>query len=350
MKTPYNILKIPWVRIAALMAMMAVTVTVHYHGMSQEDPILRGVFRQFCYIPIVLAALWFGLRGGLLAAGVIVAAVGPHLMMMHGIAGGEAAQEGLEYAYYFLFGGLFGYLSDRERTAQRKREELALQVGRMEHLSALGELAAGLAHEIKNPLGAIQGAAEIIAPEVPAGHPKQEFVGILLEEVSRLNRVVEDFLAYARPVNLNWARFAVGPVLDQVLAQIKLREDAAGIELSSDFPFDLIVRGDAEKLKQVFLNLGLNAAEAMKGKGRLRIRAGRAKDEVRIEFHDQGPGVPEAERRRIFMPFVTGKDRGAGLGLTISERIVLAHGGRLEVEDSEDGGALFRVVLPEGAG
>jgi two-component system, NtrC family, sensor histidine kinase HydH len=339
--------KSPWLRVAVIAAIMTVTVTVHYKGMSNPDPIIQALFRQFCYMPIMLAAIWFGFRGGIGAAAVIVLAVAPHLLR-HLSHTSMLAQEGLEYFYYFLFGGLFGYLADRERSAARKREELARQMDRMEHLSALGELAAGLAHEIKNPMGSIKGAAEILAPEIPADHPKHEFVTILIEEVNRLNRVVDDFLKYARPVRLVKKRSGLKSLLEPVVTQLSISARGKDLEFALEVPEGLMVNGDEEKLRQVFLNLGLNALAAMSGSGRLRVRAESGSGELVIEFHDTGPGVAEDMRRKIFIPFVSGTERGTGLGLTISERIVIAHGGRVEVDTSPDGGALFRVVLPEG--
>jgi len=331
-------------RVAVLVAMTAVTISVHYKGMHSSDLLVSSILRQFCYLPILLSALWFGTRGGLLNAGVIVLVVAPSLLTGH-MGSVHLAHEGIEYFYYFLFGGVFGYLADRERHAQRKREELVRQVARMEHLSAIGELAAGLAHEIKNPMGSIKGAAEILASELPATSPKHEFVEVLVEEVERLNRVVEDFLNFARPLELERKTIPLDPLLGQVAAQLGL-QGRAGVEINTVVAPGLTVLADEKFLRQVLLNLGLNALDAMAGAGRLAIRAERQGPEVAIDFQDSGPGVPPDAWPKIFMPFYTTKHNGTGLGLTISERIVSAHGGRLEVLDAPGGGAIFRVTLP----
>lgn len=343
-----DILQSLWVRVGLVALMLILTVSLHYRGMSQSDMILRGLFRQFCYLPILVAALWFGVRGGFIAAAAIILAVIPHMIFKE-MTSSAMAEEGLEYLYYFLFGWVFGYLSDREREAQKKREELVRQVARMEHMSAIGELAAGLAHEIKNPMGSIKGAAQILEPELPSNHKKREFMDILLEEVDRLNRVVENFLNYARPLKLDKKPFALAQALDQVVKQLALGKENSGIEVEVQVSYELTVLGDEESLRQVFLNLGLNAMEAMEDHGRLQIQAGKdhGPELVWIDFQDTGPGVEKEFVRRIFMPFHSSRAGGTGLGLTISERIVTEHGGRIEVHSPPEGGSIFRVILPE---
>ena len=336
----------PWIRVGVLAVMTVITITFHYQGMSHSDLVLRGLFRQFCYLPILAAALWFGLRGGLANAAAITVVVAPTIYLHH-MGSSDTAQEVLEYAYYFLFGGVFGWLSDRERRAQREHEELVRRLARMEHMSEIGELAAGLAHEIKNPMGSIKGAAEIIAPEFKPDDPKREFADILIEEVNRLNHVVEDFLRYAKPLALTKKTVRLRDMIERMIKQVAVAAECKGIEVRIDADPGLTAWADEEKLMQVFINIALNACQAMKGEGRLRVAAARQRGGgARIEFSDSGPGIPEAERRRIFLPFHTSKPDGSGLGLTVSERIVAAHGGRMEVGRSAEGGAAFVVVLP----
>jgi signal transduction histidine kinase len=333
-----------------LAVMTIITITFHYQGMHHSDLALRGLLRQFCYLPILAAALWFGLRGGLINAAAITVIVAPSIYLHH-MGASDAAQEGLEYFYYFLFGSVFGWLSDRERRAQLEQAELTRRLERMEHLSEIGELAAGLAHEIKNPMGSIKGAAEIIAPGFKQDDPKREFAFILIEEVNRLNRVVEDFLRYAKPLALSKKTARLKDMIERMTKQVAMAAEGKGIEVNIEADPGLTAFADEEKLMQVFMNLALNACQAMKGQGRLRIAASRERDGgARIEFSDTGPGIPADQRRRIFMPFHTSKPDGAGLGLTVSERIVAAHGGRIEVGDSPKGGAVFAVVLPGEAG
>jgi len=342
----YKTGKSDWLKLVLLAVMVSITISFHYHGLRHGDNVLSGLFRQFCYIPILLAGLWFGLRGGLAAAGVIVVAVSPNLLFVE-LSSTRLIREGLEYFYYFLFGGIFGYLVDRERRAQRMRRELVEKMARLEHLSAIGEMAAGLAHEIKNPMGSIKGAADIIEPEISADHPKREFVDIMREEVGRLNRVIENFLKLARPMELKYRDVALKKLLDSVVRQLDLDNRAPGVDVTLDVPESLVIRADEERLRQVFLNLALNAVQATEGRGKLDITAFAEKSgDVHIRFSDNGPGVPEEMTRRLFMPFYTGKSDGSGLGLSISERIIAEHGGRIDVLNSPEGGAIFEVVIP----
>lgn len=342
----YKIGKSAWLRLLLLAVLVSITISFHYHGIRHADNVLSGLFRQFCYIPILLAGLWFGLRGGLAAAGVIVVVVSPNLLIVE-VSSTRLIREGLEYFYYFLFGGIFGYLVDRERHAQRKRRELIEKMTRLEHLSAIGEMAAGLAHEIKNPMGSIKGAADIIEPEIPADHPKREFVDILREEVGRLNRVIENFLKLARPMELKPEKVSLGKALRSVVKQLDAGNQSPGVDVKLEVPESLVIRADEERLRQVFLNLALNAIQAMEGQGTLDITAFADKaGNARVRFRDTGPGVPEELTRRVFMPFYTTKADGSGLGLSISERIVAEHGGRIDISNSPEGGAVFEVVIP----
>ncbi len=228
-----------------------------------------------------------------------------------------------------------------------------------DRLAALGQLSAGLAHEIKNPLGAIKGAAELLAdPEEgkPLDLGTKDLLGVILEEVDRLNTVVTNVLDYARPPAGPSPPIDANGVLRRTL-QI-LTPDLAGIEVTADLADDLpMVRIDPEKLRQVILNLVQNAQQAMGGRGMVTIssrgrvlsrafgeQAGRASVEIAVT--DEGPGMAPSVEKSLFMPFFTTKPRGTGLGLAISQRIVEAAGGAIEVTTQLDRGSSFRVVLP----
>jgi two-component system, NtrC family, sensor histidine kinase HydH len=229
-----------------------------------------------------------------------------------------------------------------------------LQMQAQARLAALGQMAAGLAHEVKNPLSAIKGAAQLLA-EPTAGHKPDEasaeFVGIILEEVERLDRVVGSVLNYARPSRGDAGLIDVNAVVDQTLRLLATARDG-GCEYATDFDPELPrVRADAEQLRQVLLNLIRNAAEAMGGRGTItlatRIRRAESSDRsVEIAVTDSGPGIPPEVRAHLFVPFFTTRAQGTGLGLAISERIVQEMGGRIEVLTAVGAGSTFSVQLP----
>jgi len=229
-----------------------------------------------------------------------------------------------------------------------------------DRLAALGEMAAGLAHEIRNPLGAIKGAAQLLVG--PDGKPSpgsgaaevSEFLGIIVDEVNRLNRVVSQFLDYARPYKVvESAEVDLNEVVRKTLALLEPQEGADRISINAQLSDNLPrVRGDAEQLRQVFLNLGINAVQAMPAGGALTIttrrRMGRRDPGMFVEviFADTGQGIAREQLKNLFIPFFTTKEKGTGLGLPISQRIVAHHGGAIEVRSTLGKGTQFIVLLP----
>lgn len=223
-------------------------------------------------------------------------------------------------------------------------------------------LAAGLAHEIRNPLGAIKGAAQLLADPVPEAQidpASREFLGIILEEVDRLDRVVGSVLDLARPAQGSVVPTDVNAIVRRTLQvlSIERRNDLLEVEVALD-PDLPRVAIDPEQLRQVLMNLFRNAVQAMKGKGKVvistRVRFGRGtrpgsgSDEPFVELNvtDNGPGISQKVLANIFLPFFTTKDKGTGLGLSISQRIAQSAGGRIEVRSYEGKGSTFAVILP----
>jgi two-component system, NtrC family, sensor histidine kinase HydH len=239
-----------------------------------------------------------------------------------------------------------------------ENSKLYQQMKERDRLAAIGEMSAGLAHEIRNPLAAIKGAAQYLDPrKLPP--EDREFLEIMIEEVNRLNGVVTQFLDYSRPLKTSMTPTAVNEVLEKTFKLLESQTPAnvkVELQLAEWTPR---VQADAEQLKQVFLNLALNAFQAMPGGGRLTASTRVARDElafwregarradvVEVRFRDTGPGVPEGARESIFVPFYTTKEKGTGLGLAICQRIVKAHQGSIVVHSRPGEGAEFLVSLP----
>ncbi|MEM9190727.1 MAG: ATP-binding protein [Myxococcota bacterium] len=236
-----------------------------------------------------------------------------------------------------------------------ENSRLYRQMKERDRLAALGEMAAGLAHEIRNPLGAIKASAQFL--EEPEENPsQQEFLGIIVEEVDRLNRVVSSFLDYARPNRGEAEPVEINGTVQRTVQLLSNECAEAGVEsellLAEGLPK---VRIDPEQLRQVLINLGQNAIQAMAEGGKLSVQTlGRVEHDVLgsqrgwvdIRVTDTGPGISPRVRSTLFVPFVTTKDRGTGLGLAISQRIITAAGGLIEVRSHQGVGTTFVVRLP----
>lgn len=228
-----------------------------------------------------------------------------------------------------------------------------------DRLAALGQMAAGLAHEVKNPLGAIKGAAQLLGD--PSGRldpQNREFVGIILEEVDRLDRVVGSVLDYARPSKGDLGAVDVNAIVRRTIT-VLASEPSEGLDICTELREGLpFARADAEQLRQVLINLIRNAVQAMGGRGRLlvatslRVERGglnglqERPTSVEISVRDEGPGIAPHVLEKLFVPFFTTKPTGTGLGLAISQRAIEEIGGRIEVHSRPGAGSTFTVVLP----
>ncbi len=257
--------------------------------------------------------------------------------------------------------GSFNTMVEKLRAARTEIEGYHQQrLDRAERLATLGELAASLAHEIKNPLAGIAGAVQVMADDLPGSDPRKEIMHEILSQVHRLDRTVHDLLAFARPGKPEVGSCDIHRVLDRVLLLLAESPEAKPVRLVRGYqPGLLCIEADAKQLGQVFLNLILNAVQAMPGGGQVTLqtilRDGHRGDVdgfrrrgpgVEVAITDTGPGIPPNILPDIFTPFVSTKRRGTGLGLSVSRRIVEDHGGWIEAESPTGGGATFRVFLP----
>lgn len=223
------------------------------------------------------------------------------------------------------------------------------QIRRQERLAALGTLTAGIAHEIRNPLGIIKGAAEILQKRFGQNPEEEGLSGFILEEVQRLSGVLTDFLDFARPQTPNLSPTDLNPVLRRSLQLANLPSAYPNIEVELDLADRLpIVQIDPDQCQQAFLNLILNAAQAMPGGGKLTIRSrwNSGSMEAIAEIQDTGPGIADEAKAEIFNPFFTTKDEGTGLGLSIVHRIVENHDARIGFESEPGKGTVFRICFP----
>jgi PAS domain S-box-containing protein len=230
--------------------------------------------------------------------------------------------------------------------------ELKRMQQRMQHaqtLAAMGEMAATVAHEIRNPLAGIGGFAGLLERDLDVDDPRRALVRKIVQGVSSLNKIVSNLLVYTRPMEVNLHRVEFTQWMDEILryAEVEIAKDDKPIQIVRDWAFDkLVIRLDPEKFQQVFLNLIFNAIQAMPGKGVLTVHAHVDEEGwLRIAIRDTGMGIPKANLDKIFNPFFTTKEQGTGLGLAIVQRIVNLHGGTIEVRSEQGAGTEFEVRL-----
>lgn len=330
---------------------------------------LHDIFQRFYYLPIIFSALWFGFRGGLGCALAVSVIYAPHILFQWGEGFTLGMEKYLEIVMYNVVGAVTGLLAQREReqslelqrTAegldksyrklQTQSEQIIAieeQLRRSEKLSTLGEMAAVLAHEIRNPLGSIRGTAEILRDDYRPGDPKYEFIEIQIKETERLNHVVEDFLRMARPQTPERKRCSLRDELETIVTLSFNEARQRGIRLFLEPSKDeLPILGDGDKLRQAFLNIVINAVQATPKGGEVNISGERTNDSCTIRFHDTGPGIPPDIQKRIFEPFFTTKPDGTGLGLAVTKKIIEAHGGSLTISSKDGNGTTVAVTLPK---
>lgn len=242
----------------------------------------------------------------------------------------------------------FNYMMQQLRESRKEIETMhRTQMSRAEHLATLGELATGLAHEIRNPLAGIAGVIEIIGRDLPVTSPAREMVKDVRLEINQINRILTDLLETARPhpplmmrSNLNTTvEHAVMLARQQVLSQpIKIE-----LQQAPDLPE---VEHDSGQIHQVLLNLLLNAVQAMDKEGTVRVEIGRQDGCASVAVSDTGRGIPEQQLSQIFRPFYTTRGNGTGLGLSLTRRIVEEHHGQINVTSEVGKGSTFEVLLP----
>lgn len=225
------------------------------------------------------------------------------------------------------------------------------QLKRDERLTYLGELSASIAHEIRNPLASINGSIQVLQSSLDLRGENEKLMEIVLREIDRLNTLIEDFLLFARPARVNKVKLNLLNVINETLGVFKNSPEARGVNVVNNVKEDCFLFCDERQISQVFWNLFLNAGQAMNGRDNNKIlKVGVSFNEdqsnVIVTIEDNGTGVDDEIKSRIFDPFYSTKDRGTGMGLALVHRIVESHNGSILVSDGGMGGTVFILELP----
>jgi signal transduction histidine kinase len=344
---------------AAVVATLLISLA--HHMIPSSDEHWHNVFQHLYYVPTVLAALLFGWRAGLAAALLAIISHLPDIFQTLRVSPDSAREQIVEVPVLLAVGLLTGFFSDRDRT-QRKEIETTTrrltevyqelqrnfeQMKRAERLFAVGQLAAGLAHELRNPLGSVTGAAGILRRNANVEPKYHECLEIIDKESLRLNRLLTEFLDFARPRPPRFQSVDVDGLLDSViqLAFHGIGRSNVTFRKQTTSPLPCI-DGDIEMLKQLLLNLVINAVQATPAGGDIVVSAALHDGKMLMTVQDQGTGIGPDIRDRIFDPFFTTKDGGTGLGLPVAHQIVDQHGGVLTAQPNANGGMTFSATLP----
>jgi signal transduction histidine kinase len=349
-----------WRRRVVLVLIVGAVATI-----QQFTPLERThwhyIFPRVYYLPIVIAALYDGWRGGLIIALLSSAAFFQQFLASDDLLTERLINRYLELVSFCTLAVLTGVYTDRERRQKKSYQDLATKLSdlyqtlqenfegmkRAERLSAIGHLSAGLAHEVRNPLASISGAASILRRHVPHDNKLERCVYIIDTECQRLNGLLTNFLNFARPRSPSFQQTDIPALLEDVLQlgehavakkQIRFKE-----QIEDGLPG---IECDSDQLRQVLLNLVINAIEASPDGGTVTLAAASESGNIAIRVVDEGSGVAPEDVEKLFDPFFTTKESGTGLGLSVAHQIVNQMGGLLTARRNSDRGMTFSVVLP----
>ncbi|MBL8197206.1 MAG: DUF4118 domain-containing protein [Blastocatellia bacterium] len=347
---------------AIILIFIVIMITLlHYSTISNESILLHEISQRLYYIPIVYSAYRFGLVGSLLfslLSGIIYLF---HITQHQTSSATTILNQYAEVIMFLVVGVTTGFFADAERQQRQRFEKASEELAkayqelrntvdllvRSARLKSLGELAATIAHEIRNPLSSIKGSIEIVSEEIPLTSPRREFITIIEKEVERLNHLVEDFLKFAKPRPPEKIPANVNELIDSIVKFLSPQAKKRNVKIDTLLEDSLtLIPLDTEQIRQVLLNLILNAIEAMPAGGKVEISSSIKGEFLEISVRDHGTGISLETQQKIFEPFFTTKTDGSGLGLFVAYQLVKQHNGEIELVSASETGSLFLVKLP----
>ncbi|KGK91916.1 kinase [Desulfosporosinus sp. HMP52] len=348
---------------------IVILTTIHYTNYHYE--VDYHILLQFAYyLPVIYAAMRFGPAGGIISSFIITLLFIPLMThMQSSLTPAAKYTQWVEVGLINVIGWLTGFLTEEERIAKRKyqlalmvqkelveklkregqeRERLEGEIRQTERVTALGHMSAGLAHEIRNPLGIMKVSIQMLAQEKCGDGVVSEYCRILLEECERLNRLLSEFLSFARPKEPVREKIALGELLEEgvCLIQPALQQSFIKLERVRSELDQKEVEVDPDQIKQVILNILLNAIEAQGIGGVIHLQVVEEEGYVGFAVSDRGPGITQEVMPYVYDPFFTTKDKGTGLGLSVVHRILDQHGGKVTISNNNERGARVEILLP----
>lgn len=330
-----------------IVGILLLLVSVLHYFTPYHEPLFHAVYRFLYYIPIILASIFWGKRGGILLSILINLVYLPHILLGWGKIELHSTIALLEILMYYFIGLITGHLIDMGRKEVQKKELLLEQYRQTEMQTALSQISYIIMHEMKTPLASISGAISILFENMSLPLDKQKFADIITSETRRMHTLLEKSLSSFSSGNLNQERINLKEFLEETRDVLSVIPSAHAAELSIRIaPGITTVFFDKELIKEALINLVNNAREALTQPGKIEIEVVIKDDVLQIFVRDNGPGMSEQAGRELFRPFFTTKNRGRGLGLSIVKRIIQLHRGNVQWNPLYQPGTEFILTFP----
>lgn len=324
-----------WILIGLVISISILHYATHYAQVGRHS-----IYRELYYIPIIIASLWYGLKGGLIVSLSVTIFYLPYLLLQSEAVAWAKFNNSLEIFLFNTIAAIVGLMSDREKAVQRRMRET-------ESLQKIGQAVSIIAHDFKSPLMAIGGFSAQVRRTFSENDPQANKLDIIIKQTSRLETMVKDMLAFSKPLQLECSCGDINQLIKDTLSVLAVSANRNGVFLCSELeknPRNFYF--DHNRIQQALINLIENAIDASPEGADVIVRTTSNNGFVRLGILDQGPGINVENRDEIFKPFVTCKNDGNGLGLPIVKKVVEAHGGRIFILDHPAVGAHFAIDLP----
>lgn len=340
LKSEMSIKKIRNLKITLILILIVSVTFLHYS--THETIYYYFVFYgELYFLPIVLAGFWFGIRAALATSLGITVCYTPYIAMHWQGFSLIDFDRILSLALYNFSAIIIGVLKEREAIASEK-------LFKIESLAAMGKSLAAVAHDIKTPLVVIGGFARRLQKKFAKDDPNHEKLNIIIQETEHLEKMMHNMLDFSKPLALHLSTGDINEIVEESTAIVAEKAQKKEVTIDHKFSPDLpLIAFDATRIKEVIVNLAMNAVEESPEGGIVTLCTSDADSGVTIDVADCGSGLPPELRTQVFDPFFTTKKEGTGLGLAIVKKIVEAHKGSMELIDNSPKGVIFRVVLPK---